>query len=428
MELPIPSDWDGETFCELAVCWPDSIMWRGILHALLEQPTQGRFWDFSTGDFLALKAAFAVAYDANFNNLEEVLVSCNDDKFMQLIAALTGISVSAGAAATADCGCPGGTSPASQPGVEGGEPPDGFEDTGDEPGTPEALSRKCAVANLVWRWVRDGLTALSVSGVGDILSALISGGIGLAVAYLVSLLTLLTFGWVLAIIGVAALLAETIISSSIDLGALLTIINDNESDLVCALYTATSQAEAEAAFIQVCVDNGASTGHEYILAGMFLIPDVTNQLFFAPTGSARALALSSAIDGLTGAVDCAACACNEFVLLLGSYNSETGVLSSQANGGAHKIAIMFNTTAWAYDWETTKEFNCGPMAIPEFGSISGGSPVSSFAYEVVGDDVMDLYASSSVMWSNPGQHGRSFWLVRNAAFTVPLVGVENYEG
>lgn len=77
-QMPMPDDWDLTSFCRWAVCWPDSPKWRAILHGLLETPMQGRFWDFSTGNFLALRESFRQAYNYNFT-LEEVIMSCGDN-------------------------------------------------------------------------------------------------------------------------------------------------------------------------------------------------------------------------------------------------------------------------------------------------------------------------------------------------------------
>lgn len=84
MEVPIPDDWDGLSFCRWDVCWPDSLKWKAILYGLLETPNQGRFWDFKTGNFLSLRAQFREAYDYNFN-LKEVIMSCGDSGIAEAI-------------------------------------------------------------------------------------------------------------------------------------------------------------------------------------------------------------------------------------------------------------------------------------------------------------------------------------------------------
>jgi len=56
MQMPIPDDWDGETYCCHIVEWPDSPAWRTILAGLLLNPTSGRFWDGDTGIIIDAQA------------------------------------------------------------------------------------------------------------------------------------------------------------------------------------------------------------------------------------------------------------------------------------------------------------------------------------------------------------------------------------
>lgn len=97
MELPIPDDWDGESTCRYAVCWPDSVKWKAILYGLIESPMQGRIWDFSTGSFLTLREQFRPIFNYNFD-IGECLMACNDtglaDAFNNIATAITKISVS----------------------------------------------------------------------------------------------------------------------------------------------------------------------------------------------------------------------------------------------------------------------------------------------------------------------------------------------
>lgn len=49
MKLPIPQDWDGETWQCIEIQWPDSDTWRAILLGALSQYILGRLWDERTG-------------------------------------------------------------------------------------------------------------------------------------------------------------------------------------------------------------------------------------------------------------------------------------------------------------------------------------------------------------------------------------------
>lgn len=352
-------------------------------------------------------------------------------KLTEVVNALNNLSVtnSSAARANATCGCPGGTTPPTQGTfVEGDPPPEGWEAPEDEVGSTEYQNRKCAIANIMHQWVRSNIQQWGNDGIDDIIGAGAFGFAALSEYLIATFLVGVVAGWIVLVVGAIAAIATAIIYNSIDLSNLLTLLDTYEDDFVCALYASTSAAEAKANYLQVADDNGVTTGNYALLEAMFYIDDLLGQMFFNPTDPERAAALEAAIAGFSGGVDCAACACNEFVLLWGSYNSETGVLSSQPEGSGHTLAIMFNSSSWAYDWLTTQEANCGPMAIPEFGSITGGAPYTSVAFQVYNDVPSQIYVSSSVMWSNPGQHGRSFWITRNAAFTVPLIGFENYGG
>ena len=49
MRLPIPNDWDGETWESVCVQWPKSVYWHAILRGLISMPGAGRFWDERSG-------------------------------------------------------------------------------------------------------------------------------------------------------------------------------------------------------------------------------------------------------------------------------------------------------------------------------------------------------------------------------------------
>lgn len=49
MKIPIPTDWDNETWELKLVCWPKSNQWQGIFNGILSIPVRGRFWDERTG-------------------------------------------------------------------------------------------------------------------------------------------------------------------------------------------------------------------------------------------------------------------------------------------------------------------------------------------------------------------------------------------
>lgn len=111
MQMPIPADWNGEGYCRVAVCWPDSVLWLGILNGLLSMPSQGRFWDASTGSIIDVQNAFRETYNENFN-LQEVIMACGDTGIAAALEAIASAIAAGGgggnATAIAQCGGGGG--------------------------------------------------------------------------------------------------------------------------------------------------------------------------------------------------------------------------------------------------------------------------------------------------------------------------------
>lgn len=48
--IPIPDDWDGQTWDCMVIEWPDSVAWRALLRGFVSTPARGRFWDGRTGN------------------------------------------------------------------------------------------------------------------------------------------------------------------------------------------------------------------------------------------------------------------------------------------------------------------------------------------------------------------------------------------
>lgn len=56
MQMPIPDDWDGETWGCYLIEWPKSQTWESILYGFITTPTRGRFWDARSGSILGVQA------------------------------------------------------------------------------------------------------------------------------------------------------------------------------------------------------------------------------------------------------------------------------------------------------------------------------------------------------------------------------------
>jgi hypothetical protein len=52
MKMPIPQDWDGETWRCVELRWPDSVHYTGILQGTITELARGRYWDESTGSVI----------------------------------------------------------------------------------------------------------------------------------------------------------------------------------------------------------------------------------------------------------------------------------------------------------------------------------------------------------------------------------------
>ncbi len=72
MKIPIPSDWDGQTWDCYQVQWPSSPAYRNILLGFLSQMTRGPFWDIKTGWIPDAQAVGWQVWDRN-----HPLVSCD---------------------------------------------------------------------------------------------------------------------------------------------------------------------------------------------------------------------------------------------------------------------------------------------------------------------------------------------------------------
>lgn len=79
--VPIPDDWDGESWTFRVVCWPDSVQWRAILSGLVSTPSRGRYWDGKTGDIRATQLVgleILARYDAVCDDIVTVLEEIRD--------------------------------------------------------------------------------------------------------------------------------------------------------------------------------------------------------------------------------------------------------------------------------------------------------------------------------------------------------------
>jgi len=74
MKIPIPNDWDGQTWSCYKIYWPKSDQWLGQLLGALTLYQRGRYWDEETGSVIAAKAVGQQIFDHNYP-----LLKCSGD-------------------------------------------------------------------------------------------------------------------------------------------------------------------------------------------------------------------------------------------------------------------------------------------------------------------------------------------------------------
>lgn len=103
MKFPIPQDWDNESWCSWAVCWPDSEHWAGLLRGFLTLPQRGWTWDEKSGVLLDV---IDIGKEITVRNLplEGCVMGCNDDNLASALNNIAiAISTSNSASAQANC-------------------------------------------------------------------------------------------------------------------------------------------------------------------------------------------------------------------------------------------------------------------------------------------------------------------------------------
>jgi hypothetical protein len=233
----IPDDWEGE-YCKFAVCWPNSPQWLAVLRGVLTLPARGRFWDGHTGSILEAQSIIRETFDSNLH-LEESLMSCNDSSIGEALAQIA-IAL---AAQTANGCCErqgsGGAptvAPPFNPIIPGNPdidpPPTGFETW------EEFNAQKCSIAwNIVETLETDlGNMTFQVFG-GFSVSAL-------AALLAIAFATPIPFDDIIAIAGLLLSVEAVVIITTT-----LSLVNDNEEDLVCELYNGQSSSDSRTMYL-----------------------------------------------------------------------------------------------------------------------------------------------------------------------------------
>jgi hypothetical protein len=208
------------------------------------------------------------------------------------------ISVTVRPNITVNCSCSGGGTKQEDPPVSATDPPP----AGSEP-DPAIATRECKASNVVFDHIRRTVYLLDMYNVDEMSTAGIVAAGALVVGLMGSQAPLL--GNVLgAIVGAIAGLIFALWGGNINLGDMLTILDTNKDDLVCALYEQATSATgstqtAKDNFLAICNTGGMST-QEYYLTSLMMPHDFLKMLFQAVLNSEEILAAYS----LEGKSDC----------------------------------------------------------------------------------------------------------------------------
>lgn len=216
-----------------------------------------------------------------------------------LTAMSEGIEGRLHAIATKKCGCSGACSCGasienvpSESGTEGSlTPPIPFVTieygpTPTTPGTPEYYDRKCKAANRIHTDLVNYITHLDNINIVDqsveFMFTSLSALLGITSSWpIIGTVMGVISGW---LISLQSALAET----GVDLSGLVTALNNNAEDLICALYNSTSATEALTSYTDILSTAGIPA-IDIAIVETALTPDVLNYLHFQNDGYVEAV-------------------------------------------------------------------------------------------------------------------------------------------
>jgi len=217
---------------------------------------------------------------------------------------------------TVNCTCSGGGgTKIEDPPINATDPPP----EGSEP-DPNITSRECKAANYVFFQVRATVNILKVNNVDQMGTAGFVAAVAL-VGALFGTPELPLIGTIIGgIAGAIVALVISIINGGISLGDMLTVLDNNKDELVCALYeqaispTGSTQA-AKDNFLSICNTGGMSTPEYYTTS--LMIPHDFLKVLFQAVGDSEAI-----LDGYSpaGMVDCGGCGVSGYEVYYGTEN------------------------------------------------------------------------------------------------------------
>jgi len=247
-------------------------------------------------------------------------------------------------------------------GVDGGDPPAG---AGDPLGT--ITDRKCRAAHFIVdnylaimfdlytssppAWYSIGEVATYIQGIG--------GNSGFA-------------SMIAEIYNFYATVSSTVFGATVDYEAIYTDIDDNYSELICALIVADNAVDA----IDNFLDALTITGDDYDAMEAWLKNNIINVLWFSVADSEVKIA------NYTTTENCALCGCPLSLVVYGTYVGTT--LTSAILGASHTASMTFDTDG------------CGATVTIDSFSLLSGNPANAtdLAYRFYDTDDNFIYADN----------------------------------
>lgn len=234
----IPDDFEGE-YCCYSVEWPSSPKWLAVLRGVLTMPAQGRFWDKHTGTITQAQEQIKPTFDNNLH-LQEVLMTCNSPELALIADAINNLAMAQCCGSGEFSGRGSGGAGTSRPPLSEVTQAEILADPAEHgyADEEEFLSDKCAIANDIIETLKADLGKLAISN--------LFGMSHTSFAALIAI-TLATPIPIDDIIAIAALLLS--IGSVIVVTSSLSIINDNDQELLCDLFNGTDAATSKSLFL-----------------------------------------------------------------------------------------------------------------------------------------------------------------------------------
>lgn len=283
--LPIPSDWDGNSWCCHVVEWPSSPEWTAILLGYVSSPSIGWTWDERTGSVIDARDTGLKIWQRNIQ--EGCIVGCLDD----LKASLSDLTL---AVYNSGCGCGGSGGAGATAGpaptfADNGTSnfPDGYTDRA------EYQDAKCRLAQFVIDRMLADFQKLRVINVSSASASSLATILGIALITPIPFDDMLV-GVAVAVLGLYALAANALSGSLDELEARVSSMD------ICELYGAATADDA-VANVQSWISGGTYTyGPLASQLGSYMIGvDAVAPLFSPPGGTINASELPAA--------DCSGC-------------------------------------------------------------------------------------------------------------------------